>query len=216
MQYEFSLIPNIMNEIKSTLSPNRIERYMKEAKYDVNVALRLYIWNIRLCEAAYLVLQIAEVSYRNYAHKAVRLKYKDWYKDNSLSGMLKDHLSAELKRSMETNKNKNDAEDRIVASLSMGFWHNITSNKFRGHFFDKNSLPMIAKLHEDFNTVRNLRNRVAHHKPIFDKRPKSGHDKALKIIKQINPSTWFLAKELSNFDRVLGRKPAILPLLGSS
>jgi hypothetical protein len=59
MQYLFSCLPNTYDGIEETLSHARLARYLPAARAangDHHLALRLYIWNSRLCEAMYLPL----------------------------------------------------------------------------------------------------------------------------------------------------------------
>ena len=50
------------------MSPARLDRFVPAARGDRNHALRLYIWNARLCEKFYLPIQLAEVTMRNAIH----------------------------------------------------------------------------------------------------------------------------------------------------
>lgn len=204
-----------MADVEAALSSSRLRRYNMT---DTNKALRLYVWNIRLCESAYLVCQFAEVSYRNAVHQAVKTKYQDWHRSKSFEKMLPDKLKSEIKRVSDINLEKADAEDRIVAGLSMGFWLHMTSKKFRNNVFSGGFLPFfphfpqtstLDDLYKAVDGLRTFRNRIAHHKPIFDKRAKFHHESALKLIGWINPNAMWLVRELSNFDRVLGKRPAI-------
>lgn len=65
MQPLFSCVPSVYAEIEGALTQVRISRYLAAAKNDKQLALRLYVWNARLCECLYLPVQFTEVAVRN-------------------------------------------------------------------------------------------------------------------------------------------------------
>lgn len=71
MQEPFSCIADTLDAIEATISPARLKRYIPTAKGDRQLALRLYLWNVRICEAFYFPLQTAEIAARNAIKKPV-------------------------------------------------------------------------------------------------------------------------------------------------
>jgi hypothetical protein len=70
-------MPELLAEIEKVLTPDRLARYRrKEPKADQSRALRLYFWNIELCEALHAPLHFAEMAIRNGVQTAMEAHYK--------------------------------------------------------------------------------------------------------------------------------------------
>jgi hypothetical protein len=220
MQYPFSCVPDTLNAIERTLSPARLARYVSAAKGDRHLALRLYVWNARLCEAVYLPLQIAEVAVRNAINIPVERRFKaHWYSNpkftNILSLRMKQEL-AEIVRKQESKRGSTLNQNHIIANLSFGFWVNLMANSFDNHLWAtgiKTSFPYAQK-HEDrqsvylmLDEIRIFRNEIMHHCAIFDKSPQRRYQSIIHITKMICNETYWLSKELSHFGQVLNDRP---------
>jgi hypothetical protein len=99
---------------------------------------------------------------------------------------------------------------KIVAELTFGFWHRLT-NKALEHslwvqclsasFFSK--APKRSTLHNQLETIRLLRNRIAHHEPVIFSPLQANQDIAIEIISQICPITTKYLKDTSTFKQEL-------------
>ncbi len=220
MQHPFSCVPTTLNAIELTISPARLGRYLPAAKGDKHSAVRLYVWNARLCEAFYLPTQFAEVAARNAIHKPVRARFSDnWYEKPAFRAILPPRLSAELNKVVLDERNNLKSifsENDVVAGLTFGFWLNLLTSKYENHLWAtglKKYFPNIPKeigrqdLYDRLNQLRIWRNKIAHHYAIFDRGPRHEIANTLDIINWICPETYWLAKELSSVERVLSRKP---------
>ena len=74
---------------------------MPAAGGDKHKALRLYVWNARICEAFYLPLQLAEVTIRNRIHAGVILRYgTGWELQGRFLCTLPQRLRSELNEAL--------------------------------------------------------------------------------------------------------------------
>lgn len=97
MQYPFSCAPGTLTKIEATISAPRLGRYLAEAKNDRNCALRLYVWNARICEAFYLPSQLAEVALRNALHAALCENFSgNWHMNPAFVSPLPERLKSDL------------------------------------------------------------------------------------------------------------------------
>ena len=149
--------------------------------------LQLYTWNTAISAAFYSLLQGLEVTLRNAIHVQLAGKYGlAWY-DNRAAGLdkapwkrigtAKAHFKGKVYATEAT---------RIVASLSFGFWVAMLGSGGRiddsgGKANYEMTLwrpalrkafphykPLIRKqVHAPLSDLRTLRNRIAHHEPIF-------------------------------------------------
>lgn len=220
MQHPFSCVPDTLNAIESTISAARLGRYLPESKGDKHLAIRLYVWNARLCEAFYLPTQFAEVAARNAIHKPVVARFTgSWYDNPAFHAILPPRLLVELNKVVaDERKNRKHvfSVNHVVAGLSFGFWLNLLTTSYDKHLWAtglQKSFPHLPKktgrqnLYDRFDRLRNWRNKIAHHYAIFDKRPKIELANTLEIIAWVCPETHWLAKELSSVERVLSRRP---------
>ncbi|SEI11485.1 Abi-like protein [Rheinheimera pacifica] len=168
--------------IEKNLSINRLSTYRNAilnflGQDSVEFAIELYEWNAKLSASFILPLHIYEITLRNAISEAIALRYgNDWPIDpafrNSLSGKQKTELikaSAgyigvgkvlpELKLVWFENMLKNTHNVRIwVPYIKMVFPHSMGP--------DEDTIR--DELKSDCFVIRMLRNRIAHHEPIFN------------------------------------------------
>ena len=98
MQYAYSLTHSAWAGVERVLSPQRIGRYLPAARGDKQLAFRLYLWNLRLCEAFYLPCHFCEVAIRNGLHEALKARFgsEDWHLDQKVLARLPERQKVEL------------------------------------------------------------------------------------------------------------------------
>jgi len=220
MQRSFSFLPQTLGAIEAALSQARLARFLPEAGGDRQRAIRLYIWNIRLCEAFYLPTQLAEVCARNAIVKPVARRFtNDWHASPAFRAILPPRLMLELDRVVDEEQRTKRGlftVDHVVAGLSFGFWLNLLTAGYDKQLWLNGvrvSFPYFPgplgrqDLYDRLDRMRRWRNRIAHHNAIFDKNPRAELVNTLDIIGWVCPETRWLAAELTNVEQVLGRKP---------
>lgn len=171
----------------AAISPERFARYQAATGSDVE-ALQLYAWNTAASTSLYPVLQTLEVTLRNAVHTSMTTAVSpNWFDDDSI--MRGGEISAVEDARAWLNENaKPPTPGRVVAELPFGYWVTLFSNKYDqsvwrmglAGLFPKH-LRQRAPIHENLDRLRTLRNRIAHHEPIFQRH--LDHD--LKRIRQI-------------------------------
>lgn len=220
MQYLFSCTPAVFAEIESSLSAIRLSRYMSTAKNDKQRALRLYIWNARLCETFYLPIQIAEVAARNAVlQPLVRRFGQDWYQDHRLIALLPPRLQQELEDAVDKERRRHGrslSSGHVVSALSLGFWVALMGTSYTSHLWHngiKGSFPNAtaaedqAAVHMMLDEMRKLRNDIMHHAAIFDRRPQAKMANVMKIISLISVETHAYVERLNRLQTVLNERP---------
>ncbi|HEX3885245.1 MAG TPA: hypothetical protein VHW66_21495 [Stellaceae bacterium] len=220
MQYPFSLTLPAMASIEATLSSARLARFLPEAKGNRQLAIRLHVWNARLCESFYLPAQFAEVAARNAIQKPVVRRFSSqWYENRAFQNILPPRLEEELIRVVSEEQRARGMSftvDHVVAALSFGFWLNLLTSSYEKHLWAiglRGSFPHLPgtlkreDVYKALDQLRRFRNKIAHHSAIFDKRPRAEHANVLEVIGWICSDTRWLVSELTYFERVLGRKP---------
>jgi hypothetical protein len=177
----FSYLPNIINALERALSPERLSTYLAAANGDHAAALRLYVWNTEISAALYGPLQALEILVRNAFHRELSAVYgPTWYDNPQVP--LTPPAWARVADAKDTLRRANRPLDpgRIVAELSFGFWERLLTHGPPGklnyemalwrpalHHAFPNSRRRRADVHKPLPGLRDLRNRIAHHEPIF-------------------------------------------------
>lgn len=220
MQYPFSCAPNTFDCIERSLSAARLARYLPAANGDKHLALRLYVWNARLCEAMYFPIQTAEVSARNAIQKPVGKRFgAQWYSSPKFINLLPQRMKDELRETVRKEQKKRGAalnENHIIANLSFGFWANLMTRAYDKHLWAvgvKQSFPG-AGAHEDreaiylmLDDMRSFRNEVMHHYAIFDRGPQAKFQNVLHITKLICAETHWFSSHLARVSQVINARP---------
>lgn len=220
MQHPFSCLPATFDAIESTISQARLERYLPAAKGDKHLALRLYVWNARLCEALYLPFQLAEVSSRNAVQKPVGKRFgPKWYESDKFRNILSDRMKDEIDETVKKEKAKRNkwfTENHVVAGLSFGFWVRLMTSSYDKQLWANgvvNSFPNVAKaegrpeIHARLERLRKFRNDVAHHVAIFDKNPNTQFQNSLHLINLVCSETHWLTTELARVNQIINSRP---------
>ena len=224
MQYAFSLTPKVLGDVEITLSSARLNRFIVPPNADKNLALRMSIWNMRLCEAFYLPIQLTEVAFRNAVMIPVVRKYGSaWFEKKSFESFLPQRRKEELSRLVDRERDIRGpafTANHVVAGLSFGFWHNLTHENYKNYLWAnglRNSfpnLPRTMELEDVYNIAdrfRKFRNKIAHHYAIFDRSPVSEYQNMLKLLGLVCKDTEWLCKELNAVSRVINQRPKLLP-----
>lgn len=178
---------------------DRIERYLPAADKDTEDAFSLYLWNCALCEAFYLPLHIAEVACRNAIHTRLCERLgAQWYDNPTLRNMLADRHFDDLVATLDEERQQHGAnftEHHLVSSLTFGFWEHLLTKRFDRLLWPRGMKDVFPNLpnsmsREDVQrrveTVRRWRNRIAHHRAIFDKGPTAKFQDTLQLVRWIS------------------------------
>jgi hypothetical protein len=155
----------------------RMRKYLNACAGDMRKTMQLYRYNLRLCQRFYGVLNLFEVMLRNAIneHYAVYYSDPDWIVNQADSGKLLEYNKDEIKQTEAGYRKRGIYDnDKMVASLTMGFWTKLFSKKRykRGGktllqiFPNKQKGKNQADIYKDLTHIREFRNRIAHHEPI--------------------------------------------------
>jgi len=174
-----------------------------------------YTWNIALSESLYPTLQMLEITLRNSIHTAVSqyTDKPDWYNSSDIITFRNDtEALAKAKRTLQRQRKPFDS-GRIVAELNFGFWTSLLDRRYEQILWPrllKATFPHMPRrirtrqaLSKRLNKIRNLRNRVFHHEPIWYWQDlNQQHQHILEAISWIEPSAKDLVVTLDRFPEV--------------
>ena len=158
----------------------RMRKYLNACAGNKQKAMQLYRYNVRLCQRFYGALNLFEVMFRNAIneHYASYYSDSDWIVNQADTGKLLEYNKDEIRQTEAGYRRRGIYNnDKMVASLTMGFWTKLFSKKRykRGGktllqiFPNKRKGKNQADVYKDLTHIREFRNRIAHHEPIcFD------------------------------------------------
>ena len=207
-----------LSEIERTLSADRLRPYRISVGGDTELAILLYEQNTLLAESLYGVLQGLEVLLRNAIHDQLTADYGqvEWWD----AVKLEPEQGAMLRKARDilTKEGKALVAGRIVAELSFGFWTGLTGPKYdvlwRDHLvkiFPRRPLQR-SEVQTRLNSIRKLRNRIAHHEPIlFSGRLQKYVHQIFDTISWMSPMTARWVRRNSSFDERFRSYRAVFP-----
>lgn len=184
---------NIINELEEVISLERLSTYLRASNGNKQIALKLYLWNSEISAAFYLPLQGLEVALRNALHSALSRKYGNghWYDMAPIDARAQEMVA---KAKTEVQRSHGIVNPpHVVAELSFGFWLSLLNRQYHqtlwipvlGKAFP-NAHKSRAEINDALSPLRTLRNRIAHHEPIFARHLVDDYTNIVKIIGWIN------------------------------
>ncbi len=191
---------NIFLALEKAFSAERMQTYLDAARGDRATALRHYVRNAELGAAFHGPLQAFEVVLRNAMHAQLVSRYGNRWYTNPAAG-----LDSNARTSVSGFLNSwagVHTLGQFVASMSFGFWVRLVS---RGGYinggpkadYDRTLWrPALhrafpghrrSSVHRRLNHLRQLRNRIAHHEPIFDRDLVKDYEDLLEAVGWISP-----------------------------
>ncbi len=227
--------PATIPTLPRLLSPPRLSPYLIACEMDRAKALRLYTWNIEVSAAFWGELHALEVVVRNSLDQQLRHRYEraEWW---SAPGIRLTPTMAEQLRLARLDASKVAARQRrpvvagdVVAALSLGFWtgllgagrtprraapfHDTAHRQYETQFwqpfvhraFPHYSGPRTA-LHRELDRQRKLRNRIAHHEPVFGRALNGDHQAHLRLAGYVRSDAYRYIESHSRVPQVLLRR----------
>jgi hypothetical protein len=165
-----------IDAISAVISQPRLSRYLAAMGGDRRRALALYRWNAQIAAALMFPLHICEVSTRNGIVGAIERTYgQNWHVAPAFERSLPYHQQGELKRA----RHGMQTAGKVVAELKFSFWSAMLTSRHDGRLWNpfiqlefpnfgvKPATTCRNQLHISLEDIRRLRNRIAHHEPIF-------------------------------------------------
>lgn len=191
---------NITISVTNALSPARMSTYETAARHlkNPNVdALSLYAWNVQVSGAFLAPLHICEVVIRNAISEVLEKVYgSNWPWSTTFEKSLPNSGGYCPKDDLCRARKKFSSTGKVIPELKFVFWQKMFTGRFDDRLWDKHlkdTFPNIMKnrtvpdirisIYRDLETIRELRNRIAHHEPIFSRPLKSELNTIIDLIR---------------------------------
>lgn len=205
------------------ISQARFSTYLRAAGGDPARALALYQWNLQVASALMVPLHVLEVLLRNAVSEAISNQHgEDWPLSAGFTRSLPDpagpHYSP--KQDLLAVARRHPSTGSVIADLKFVFWERMLTRRHDARLWDKHFLTAFPHaprtrpvsslrdaLRGDIERIRILRNRVAHHEPIFARVLQDDHRIILRAISWRSPIAADWARSMSGVDNWLARRP---------
>lgn len=200
------------NNILQNLSFDRFNSYLNLAANKESEAFKLYEFNIKLSESFYPSLHNLEISLRNNFHLSIAKTYgENWFLNRDLmAGTNKKEFVNISKIDEIIAKSKQVNSSVIISNLSFGFWVSLLYPNYElsmwrqslRNVFTENQKITRKEIHQKLESIKQIRNRAAHHELILKFDLKLYHQTIYEILEHLSP-------ELANWTSQLDRFPKI-------
>jgi len=199
-----------------------MSRYISAANEDLRLAISLYGWNQRVGAELFILIGTVEVVLRNSIHRSLsewqhrRARGESWFDSGAISLDRKSLRDVDLARQRILAKGREITDDRLVSELGFGFWRYLMTARYRANLWpimrqsfagfepgqEAALFARVGRLHE-------IRNRIAHHEPIFGRRLDLDHRDCLLVLGAVCPVTAQWAEGISRIPEVLANTPLL-------
>lgn len=219
MQYPTS------TDLDRLLSGARLEGYRRDGA-DARTVTDRYLWNIALSEALYPSLHVLEITLRNSLDRAVadHLDDPEWLtRDGALAPrahLLEPRAGVVVNEACNTLKKQGKSleQGRIVAELSFGFWTSLLNRHYEPGLWPRHlkgtfpgtprAITTRSTFSRRFNAIRELRNRISHHEPIWYRATLArDHADIAEACGWLDPSSNLLLQHTDRFPSVFFARP---------
>jgi hypothetical protein len=191
-----------ISALREAISPERLATYLKRAHSNVRRAFDLYAWNVQASAALYPVLQVNEIALRNAVNHALISQFGSAWPYSP--GFLRTLPKIE-RETFEKGRRKLEAKLRmprvstgdVVAAQTYWFWVMLLTSRFETRIWKRefaNSFPCAPSridrriVHERAESIRLLRNRIAHYEPLLDYDLMGAYQRATGMVRWISPA----------------------------
>jgi len=134
-------------------------------------------------------LQTLEVTIRNTVHDVMSESHgARWFDNPNLLRAAEQRMVGDATQHLYT-MGKQPTPGKVVAELSYGFWVGLFANVYDATLWRSDLVGIFTPrvkgrrgLHESLDRLRTLRNRIAHHEPIFQRRLVEDHTRLRTIV----------------------------------
>lgn len=213
--------PNNESAICDVLSAARAATYINACGGDRAKAMALYGWNARVAAALVLPSHFAEIAVRNAAAEAITTNHgKSWPWDAGFERTLpspakgfdpRDELVKARKWQQTTGK--------VIADLKFVFWQKIFTARHDVHLWNPHILGLFPnasgmtsgqlrqRIYDDLEVIRRLRNRIAHHEPIFTRNLEDDLMRILELVELRSTPTLDWVFDMEDVSSILAERP---------
>lgn len=217
---KFNRQAELWKEVVQVLSPDRLEPYLTAAEEESGLALDLYRWNQEISGELFKVISVFETTLRVSLAGVLEAKYgQAWFRSESFARSLGPKGQKYGARGdLEAVRRKAKVEKEFISRLSFAFWEELLTSKHVGRLWDSNPGKELLAAYESIgfsrtqllaaiNRVRRIRNKIAHHEPVYASDLQSVFIDLQRMISARSKEVGDLLVAKRKVSRILARNP---------
>ncbi|MFH5879853.1 hypothetical protein [Arthrobacter sp. NA-172] len=197
--------------MQAVLSQPRMMTYERAACSNPDRAVRLYEWNAKMAAALMFPMHFAEVSTRNAVSEGIEAVYgSSWPWNQTFERSLPvAPRGFNARQELVDVRRRQPTTGKVVAELKFVFWQKMFTGRFDGRLWNHQILGLFphssvtdaaqlrSRIYSDLEVIRLLRNRMAHHEPIFSRNLNDELTQILDLVelRSVTLSAWVRATE---------------------
>lgn len=190
----------LIKAVRSALSDARMGTYEAETKIlgdeDLS-ALTLYAWNAQVSGALLAPLHICEVVIRNAVSDALEAQYGNrWPWSSGFERSLPDpKIGYSPRKDLQSARRTAPTTGKVIPELKFVFWQKMFTGRYDERLWNTHLMRVLPNLdntkpisqqrqliYQDLEQIRKLRNRIAHHEPIFARNLSDDFQKIINLV----------------------------------
>ncbi len=215
--------PEEEHHLPSILSAPRFATYLRETGNDRTRALSLYHWNLQVSAAFLIPLHVVEITLRNAIVEAIEATHGGtWPWTEGFIRSLTDPRAPAYspKRDLWNCARQQPTAGKVVAELKFVFWEKMLTSRHQGRLWDNQFFVVFpdaprgvtssqrrSELRADIEEIRRLRNRIAHHEPIFSRSLDRDFERIIRCIRWRNDTTASWVEEIETVRALMAIRP---------
>lgn len=207
-------------EIRATLSAPRSGTYIAETGGNTIKAMELYGWNARVSAAFMLPAHFAEISTRNAAADVLERVYgHQWPWNVTFEASLPDSGRYNPRRDLQQTRQKNLTTGKVIAELKFVFWQKLFTGRNDVRLWEPHiawafpyapTIPAASlrdRIYRDLDVLRRLRNRLAHHEPVFTRNLVEDLTRTVDLIELRSQNTAQWVRAMEDVTSIIAERP---------
>lgn len=207
--------------LEHVFSTARLDTY-RNVKPTTDEALELYAWNAQVSASLLVPAHFAEVAVRNAAAEALTAVYgPDWPWSSVFELSLPDtSYGYSPRRDLRNTRKAHQTTGKVIADLKLVFWERLFTQRHDVRVWNTHLLAVFPdapaglsvgglrkRLFDELKAMRVLRNRIAHHEPIFTRDLEADLSRMLDLVELRSRPTRLWLDELDDVSAVLAARP---------
>ncbi|MGI0649477.1 hypothetical protein ACRCPS_31155 [Pseudomonas aeruginosa] len=211
--------------IEGVISPQRLSTYAAaQGMQNSRRVLELYAWNAEVSGAFMLPQQICEVAVRNAASEVLEAVYgPQWPWAIGFERSLPDpKFGFSLRKELASGRAKVPAgnTNKAIPEMKFAFWVRLFTQRFDSrlwiphlHNSFRGLPPGVAvqqcrqMIYDELDKVRGIRNRIAHHEPIFQRNLAADYARMMRLVKWRCPRTAAWLNDVESVRALIKNRP---------
>lgn len=208
-------------EMRSVLSSPRFNTYFEACDGDPLRAGQLYSWNASLSAALLVPAHFAEVSTRNAAANILEATYgSEWPWEEAFAISLPSPAKHYSPRGdLHAVRKQCSTAGKVIAELKLAFWSSLFTARHDVRLWEnriatafphspyEDEKKLRKEVRNKIEDIRLLRNRIAHHEPVFTRNLRKDLQGMEELIEYRSPEAKAWVESLEEVSLLLDRRP---------